>query len=505
MSRKTLLLVDGSSYLFRAFHALPDLRNKDNEPTGAIHGIVGMLRRLREDTRLHDGALFGAVVFDAPGKTFRDDMYDQYKANRAEMPDDLRAQIAPIHEISVALGWPLLVIPGIEADDVIGTLAVWARRAGMKTVISTGDKDLAQLVDDDTVLVNTMTRDGSPAQPMDARGVFERFGVPPERIVDFLSLTGDTVDNVPGVDKVGPKTAAKWISQYGSLDGVIAHAGEVGGKVGENLRAALDWLPTARQLVTVKTDCDMSQWLPSVEHLTFRPENQIELLKLFNRWELRTLARRLETAALQGEPGNGAQADGGNSDGDDAVAAMAAAAAGADVAVEEGTPAGGLHVATTHFETVFTDDELTRWIDRISGASLTSIDTETTSIDPMRAELVGLSLAVEPFAACYIPVAHRYTGAPDQLSREHVLARLKPWLESANHRKVGQNLKYDMHVLANHGIAFAGLEHDTLLQSYVLEAHRTHSMDALAARHLERKTITFQDVAGKGVRQITFD
>jgi DNA polymerase I len=529
MSQKTLLLVDGSSYLFRAFHALPDLRNKDNEPTGAIHGIVGMLRRLREDTHLHDGALYGAVIFDAPGRTFRDDMYDQYKANRTEMPDDLRRQIAPIHEISVALGWPLLVIPGIEADDVIGTLAKQAGRAGMKTVISTGDKDLAQLVDEDTVLVNTMTRDGSPAVPMDAQGVLERFGVAPERIVDFLTLTGDTVDNVPGVDKVGPKTAVKWLSQYGSLEDVMAHAGEIGGKVGENLRAALDWLPKARQLVTVKTDCELAQWLQSLEDLALRSENQEELLKHFNRWGLRTLARRMEQGATAGAAGAAGTTGTAGTAGTAAGAGRATAgtldtkASGEEdlpaelleepLLPQEDPPAGALAEAgrqqapqaPIRYETVFTEEQLERWIELIMAAPLTAFDTETTSIEPMHAQMVGLSLAVEPYVACYIPVGHTYAGAPDQLSREHVLARLKPWLESEHHRKVGQNLKYGMHVLANHGIRFAGVEHDTLLESYVLEAHRTHSLEALAARHLERKTITIQEVAGKGARMIGFE
>ena len=544
MSRKTLLLVDGSSYLFRAFHALPDLRNKDNEPTGAIHGVVGMLRLLRKDTRLHDGALYGAVVFDAPGKTFRDAVYDQYKANRTEMSDDLRVQIKPIHEISVSLGWPLLVIPGIEADDVIGTLAAQARCVGMRTVVSTSDKDLAQLVNEDTILVNTMTRDGSPAVPLDAAGVSERFGVPPERIIDFLSLTGDTVDNVPGVDKVGPKTAAKWITQYGSLEEVMAHAGEIGGKVGENLRAALGWLPTARELVTVKKDCDLSQWIGSVEELALRPENYDELMRHFTRWELRTLARRMEEEAAGnggrasaaraapfgatsagatsaggraaiGTPGAGAGAGAG-------TASNAAALAGdagdlevmdVEIAVLSRPEAAALErqereravAVPTDYETIFTEEALSRWIERIAGAPLTSFDMETTSVDPMHAEIVGLSLSTEPYVACYIPVGHRYAGAPDQLSREHVLSRLKPWLEDPRHLKLGQNLKYDMHVLANHGIAFAGIEHDTQLQSYVLEAHRTHTMDALAARHLERRTITYQDVAGKGAKQIPFD
>ena len=505
MSDKTLLLVDGSSYLFRAFHALPDLRNKDGEPTGAIHGIVGMLRRLRDDIRLHGGAAYGAVVFDAPGRTFRDDWYDQYKANRAETPDDLRRQIAPIHELAMALGWPLLVVPGIEADDVIGTLAVRARATGLRTIISTGDKDLAQLVDERTLLVNTMTRDGSPPETVDADGVRERFGVGPDRIVDFLSLTGDTVDNIPGVDKVGPKTAAKWLAQYGSLEGVIAHAAEVPGKIGENLRAALDWLPQARRLVTVRTDCDLSAWVGEVTELRFRDEDNERLLALFNRWGLRTFARRLgDDSPLRsgGRPGDGA---GGDAGGPVAATSGRDAGAGARAQGDAAVPPATREQPPTDYETVLTDAALDRWIDRITSAPLTSFDTETTSLDPMQAELVGLSLSVEPYVACYVPVAHRYAGAPDQLSRDHVLARLKPWLESGAHRKVGQNLKYDMHVLANHGIAFGGLEHDTMLQSYVLEAHRTHGMDALAARHLERRTITFQEVAGKGAHQIGFE
>jgi DNA polymerase-1 len=484
------------------------------------------------------------------------------------MPDDLRKQIKPIHEIAVALGWPLLMIPGIEADDVIGTLVAQARKAGMKTVVSTGDKDLAQLVDEQTVLVNTMTRDGSPALPMDAQAVLERFGVAPNQIVDFLSLTGDTVDNVPGVDKVGPKTAVKWITQYGSLEGVMAHAGEIGGKVGENLRAALDWLPTARELVTVKVDCDLSQWLQSVEELTLRAENQEELLQHFNRWGLRTLARRMEdgaasvaavaagrtaskggaaggsagraiggasggaigrTSAAPAARGSGAGFDllgdalqpgvigsvsgSGSDDRDEIPDELIGEAVAAEIAPPDEAEAAAqaeaerLHAAkaATQYETVCTDEALSRWIELIMHASLTAIDTVPNSVDPMRAELVGLSLAVEPYVACYIPLGHRYPGAPDQLGREQVLARLKPWLESGERRKVGQNLKFDMHVLANHGISLAGVEHDTLLQSYVLEAHRTHGTDALAARHLERRTTTVQDVAGKGVRQLTFD
>ena len=495
------MLVDGSSYLFRAFHALPDLRNKEDEPTGAIHGVVGMLRRLREDIRLHGGATLGAVVFDAPGKTFRDDWYPEYKANRAETPADLRSQIAPIHELSKALGWPLLVVPGVEADDVIGTLCAMATEAGVRTIVSTGDKDLAQLVDEDTLLVNTMTRDGSPPEAMDAAGVVARFGVPPDRIVDLLALTGDTVDNVPGVDKVGPKTAVKWLAQYGTLDGVIAHADEIKGKVGENLRAALDWLPMARKLVTVRCDCDLSPWLSSIDDLDFQQERVDELRGLFERWGLRTLSRRLDDSA--GASGGGGAAAGRRMASiDGTVRAASADGRGA----EHTPPAAGQapHPDPVH-EMVTTEAQLERWLETIDAAALVSFDTETTSLEAMQAEIVGLSFSVEPWVACYIPLAHRYAGAPEQLDREHVLARLRPWLESAEKRKVGQNLKYDTHVLANHGIALAGIAHDTMLQSYVLEAHRTHNMDALATRHLERRTITFEEVAGKGASQITFD
>ena len=518
MADKTLLLVDGSSYLFRAFHALPDLRNKAGEPTGAIHGVVAMLRRLREDTRLHGGATHGAVVFDAPGKTFRDDWYPEYKANRTETPEDLRSQIAPIHELSKALGWPLLVVPGVEADDVIGTLCEMATKAGMRTIVSTGDKDLAQLVDEDTLLVNTMTRDGSLPETMDAAGVVARFGVPPNRIVDYLSLTGDTVDNVPGVDKVGPKTAVKWLAEYDSLDGVIANAAAIKGKVGDNLRAALDWLPMARKLVTVRCDCDLSQWVGSVEELGFRDEQVDELRGLFDRWGLRTLARKLDVnrpddSRLEGSASSArSKTPGGRSDALDAREREAVVRAGA---VQEGAavdPAGvgeanadsPAHPTPVH-ELVTTEAQFDAWLARIVAADLVSFDTETTSLDPMLAEIVGLSLSVEPWVACYIPLAHRYAGAPAQLDRAQVLERLKPWLEDPDKPKVGQNLKYDMHVLANHGIALAGVAHDTMLESYVLEAHRTHGMDALAARHLERRTITFEEVAGKGAQQIGFE
>ena len=534
---QTLLLVDGSSYLFRAYHALPDLRNKAGEPTGAIHGMVGMLRRLRDDTRLHGGATLGAVIFDAPGRTFRDDLYEHYKANRSQTPEALVAQIAPIHELTQALGWPLLVVPGIEADDVIGTLATRARAAGMRTVISTGDKDLAQLVDDETLLVNTMTRDGVPPTVMDAAGVRDKFGVDPGQIIDFLTLTGDAVDNVPGVDKVGPKTAAKWLNEYGSLDAILQHADEIKGKVGENLRAARDWLPRGRELVTVLRDADLSAWVGGVETLKLRPEDEEALLGLFDRWELRTFARRLVadrqrreagagmghgadmTGAAAGEGASAGQGTPGHASASAGAAGSRAGhgAAGDGTAGPEALPGGIGHftrdgivleappAGELQAETVATRAALDAWLARVQAADRVAIDTETTSKDPHAARLVGISLAVTPWQGCYIPVGHNYAGVPEQLPLDEVLAVLKPWLESDAPQKVGQNIKYDMHVLANHGITLRGVVDDTMLESYVLEAHRTHGMDALAGRHLNRTTITYEEVAGKGAKAIGFD
>ncbi|MFN7571633.1 MAG: DNA polymerase I [Betaproteobacteria bacterium] len=472
---KTLLLVDGSSYLYRAYHALPDLRTAAGEPTGAVRGFVGMLRTLREQVP----ADYLACVFDAKGKTFRDDIYPEYKANRPPMPDDLARQIGPIHEVAAALGWPVLEIAGIEADDVIGTLAAHARAHGARTVISTGDKDLAQLVDDTTLLVNTMSN-----ERLDAAAVEAKFGVRPDQIVDYLTLVGDAVDNVPGVDKVGPKTAAKWLQQYGSLDAVVEHAGEIGGVVGENLRKALKWLPTARELVTVRTDHDLAEQVPHFDTLLARPVDADTLRALFERWEFRSFLKDVDSAATSPFKGEAGRGMGG----------------------EEHTPRQTLQPPPQlHYETVLTKAQLDAWLARIHAAPITSIDTETTSLDPMRAQLVGISLSVAEHAACYIPLAHRYPGAPAQLERDAVLAYLKPWLQSERHKKLGQNLKYDAHVLANHGIRLAGIAHDTLLQSYVLEAHRSHDMDSLAERHLGRKTITYEEVCGKGANQIGFD
>src|SRR5690606_30201310 len=453
---------------------LPDMRNRDGEPTGAIYGMVAMLRRLRADAKLNRGATHGAVVFDPPGKTFRDDIYPEYKANRAEMPEDLRRQIPIIHELVRALGWPLVMVSGLEADDVIGTLAARASAHGIHTLVSTGDKDLAQLVDERVTLFNTMPRDTGAIEWLDPTAVEEKFGVPPSLIVDWLSLVGDSVDNVPGVDKVGPKTAVKWLQKYGSLDEIIAHADEIPGKVGENLRAALGWLPTARELVTVKRDCELPPEIADLDGaLSFSEESLAELRELFERCSFRTWLRDVE----------------------DRLAAGGKAGAAPDPA--------GVGPATA-YETILAMEDLDRWIERIRGAGLVAFDTETTSLDPMLARIVGLSLSVEPGHACYVPMAHDYAGAPAQLPVDEVLGRMRDWLEDPGAKKVGQNLKYDMHVLENHGIRLAGVEHDTLLQSYVLEAHRSHDMDALAARHLDRRTITYTEVAGKGAKQIPF-
>ncbi len=464
---KTLLLLDGSSYLYRAFHALPDLRTAAGEPTGALRGFISMLRTLRQQVPTD----YLACVFDAKGKTFRDDLYPEYKANRAAMPEDLVRQIEPIHAATRALGWPVIEIEGIEADDVIGTLARYAAQHGLRTVISTGDKDLAQLVDEHTTLVNTMS-----GETLDVPGVEAKFGVPPTRIVDYLSLVGDSVDNVPGVEKVGPKTAAKWLQTYGSLDAIVERAGDIGGVVGDNLRKALPWLPTARTLVTVKTDCDLALHVPELAALALRDEDLDRLRDLYGRYEFKSWLRETSEPVAADPPAGAVQATHAHSD-----------------------------APRPQYETVLTREQLDAWLQRIGAAELTCVDTETTSLDPMAARLVGLSLSVEPLQACYIPLAHHYAGAPDQLPFDATMAALRPWLESPHHRKVGQHLKYDMHVFANHGIRLAGVAHDTLLESYVLEAHRNHDMDSLAERHLGRKTITFAEVCGKGANQLRFD
>ncbi len=482
----TLLLVDGSSYLYRAFHAMPDLRNSHGEPTGAIYGVLNMLRRLDSDHKASDVA-YKACVFDAKGKTFRDDWYPQYKAQRPPMPDDLAAQIAPIHAGVAACGWPILCVDGVEADDVIGTLATRAAAQGIDVVISTGDKDLAQLVAPRVTLVNTMSN-----EVLDEAGVLAKFGVAPERIVDYLALIGDAVDNVPGVAKVGPKTAQKWLAQYGSLDGIVAAAGDIGGVVGENLRRALDFLPLGRRLVTVRCDVELPCALAD---LAPRAADSDTLLELFTRYEMRSWLREVE--AGQASPAPDTPPDSAA-----ATAPAPAPSAGADLLADDGAHRAG-------YVTITDEDSLASWLERIENAELTALDTETTSLDPLAARLVGISFAVAPGEAAYLPLAHDYPGAPAQLPLADVLERLKPWLESPRHAKIGQNLKYDQHVFANHGIGIKGVAHDTLLQSYVLEAGRDgvrgHDLGALALRHLGLSTIPYEALCGKGVKQIGFN
>ena len=463
--RKTLLLVDGSSYLYRAFHALPDLRNSAGEPTNAIKGVLSMLHKLRKD----HAADYIACVFDAKGKTFRDDLYPEYKAHRPPMPDDLRSQIEPLHVAIRAEGWPLVVIDGVEADDVIGTLVVDAARQNIRSIVSTGDKDMAQLVNDHVMLVNTMSE-----ETLDEAGVAAKFGVPPNRIIDYLSLIGDTVDNVPGVAKVGPKTAVKWLTEYDSLDNLVAHADAIKGVVGDNLRAARDWLPQARALITIKTDVMLPFELDS---LTLQPRDLETLRPLFERYAFRTWLRDLDAAATE-VPAMPEQ----NSSGD--------------------------HRAG--YETVMTEAALDAWIARLEAAPAFAFDTETTGLNPMQAELVGISFATEAGVAAYLPLAHRYAGAPEQLGRDATLAKLKPLLENPEPKIIGQHLKYDRHIFANYGIALGGIEHsgvldDTLLQSYVLEAHQSHELGNLTTRHVGLATISYDDVTGKGTSRIGFE
>ncbi|MDQ3261960.1 MAG: DNA polymerase I [Pseudomonadota bacterium] len=467
---QTLLLVDGSSYLYRAFHALPDLRSPQGDPTGAIYGVINMLRKLRADYKPD----YLACVMDAKGKTFRDDWYSDYKANRAVMPDDLSVQIEPLLETIRALGWPLLMVDGVEADDVIGTLARHAESRGANTVVSTGDKDLTQLVTAHVTLINTMSN-----ETLDEAGVMAKFGVEPGRIVDYLTLVGDSVDNVPGVEKVGPKTAVKWLSQYQTLDNLIANAREIGGLVGDNLRKALDWLPQGRRLLTVKCDVDLPfEWI----NLTAKDADNTKLVTLFERFGFKSWRREFESAQ------EGLRAGG---EGTGVLAASRAAQSAPPIARE--------------FDTVLTEAALDSWIEKIKSASLVCVVTETTGLDPMTARIVGMSFSVEPHRGAYIPLAHRYAGAPAQLDFEQTLARLKPLLEDPSIKKLGQNVKYDRHIFANHGIYLNGIEHDTLLESYVLESHRPHDINSLASRHLDVKTIKLEEVSGKGVNQIGFD
>lgn len=464
-----LVLVDGSSYLFRAFHALPPLTNSQGAPTGAIHGVVNMLKRLQAS---YPSEHF-VVVFDAPGKTFRHELYPDYKANRPPMPDDLRCQIEPLHAIVRAMGMPLLAVPGVEADDVIGTLAKRASEGGRPVVISTGDKDMAQLVDERVTLVNTMSD-----TTMDQAGVVEKFGVPAERIIDYLALVGDKVDNIPGVPSCGPKTAVKWLGLYDSLDGVIANADSVKGKIGEKLRAALPELPLSYRLATI--DCEVALELDE-DALLLAPRDTEALRELFTELEMRSALRELGEAPP--EPGE--------------VAAQAA---------EQPTAPAAALVAPVAHEVVTDAGRFGEWLARLAAASEFAFDTETTSLDYMQARVVGVSFAVEPGEAAYVPCGHDYEGAPEQLSLDDVLGGLAPLLADAAKTVIGQNLKYDLHVLANHGVEVGAQLHDTMLQSYLLDAAGSrHDMDTLARKHLGAQTIKYEDIAGKGKAQLSFE
>ncbi|MFT6028450.1 MAG: DNA polymerase-1 [Oleiphilaceae bacterium] len=469
------ILVDGSSYLFRAFHGLPPLLNSKGQPTGAIKGVISMLKRIPQD---YPGSNV-IVIFDAKGKNFRHDLFPEYKANRPPMPDDLRCQIAPIHQIIKAMGFPLLIIPDVEADDVIGVLANEATHNKQDVIISTGDKDMAQLVTEHVTLVNTMTD-----SKMNIAGVKEKFGVRPDQIIDYLALIGDTVDNIPGVPKCGPKTAVKWLAQYESLEGVMNNAHEIKGKVGEYLRNSIAFLPLSYELATIKIDLELPQKLHEIEH---EIEDKDTLLTLFKEYEFRTWVSALEKDGFFTRDHSAKQAPVKNEQENEVV----------DVASSE---------PEVDYQTVLSEADFNRWLEKLKSSSLFAFDTETTSLKYMEAEIVGVSFAVEEGCAAYVPLAHDYLDAPEQLDRNWVLAQLKPILENNETKKVGQNLKYDKNVLFNHGIDLRGIEHDTMIESYVLNStSNRHDMDTLAATHLGKETIHFEDIAGKGVKQLTFN
>ncbi|KQT08022.1 DNA polymerase I [Ramlibacter sp. Leaf400] len=487
-SRKTLLLVDGSSYLYRAFHAMPDLRAVPGDPTspatGAIRGMINMMQKLRKDVR----ADYAACVFDAPGKTFRDDLYPDYKANRSPMPDELRTQIEPIHEVVRLLGWKVLNVPGVEADDVIGTLACMAHERGVRTVISSGDKDMSQLVNDHVTVIDTMND-----RVRDVAGVQNEFGVPPQLMVDYQALVGDSVDNVPGVDKVGPKTAVKLLQEYGSLDQLIARAGEVKGAVGQNLRNALEWLPKGRELLTIRKDCDLKEHIPGfpeLEDIVINGQDTEKLKAFYARYGFKGLVKQLELHDVPPELL------------EEHKKKEAASPNGS--LFEEPDLAGRSQATNLQYETVLAWAQLDALLAQLEAAPLVAVDTETNSLDEMQAEIIGLSFSTAPGIAAYLPLAHSYAGVRDQLPRDEALARLKPWLENPDRPKLGQHVKYDRHVFANHGIEVRGYAHDTMLESYVLEVHKPHGLASLAERHLGRSGIDYENIAGKGQHQIPF-
>jgi DNA polymerase-1 len=481
-----VIFVDGSSYLYRAFYALPPLTNSRGEPTGAVFGVLNMLQRFVRE-RPGDDVV---VVFDAPGRTFRDDLFAEYKAQRAPMPDDLRSQTEPLLAAVEALGLPLLRIAGVEADDVIGTLAMRAAAQGRDVVISTGDKDMAQLVNERITLVNTMTN-----SRLDRDGVKAKFDVWPEQIIDYLALVGDSSDNIPGIDKVGPKTAAKWLAAYGSLDEIVRHAGEIAGVVGENLRAGLDTLALSRRLATIRLDLDLPP--EAVNHARREPD-KAKLRELYTRLEFKGLLKALDAEAPSVATAVAV--------GDGAVT-VATAVAGSPAAAAATAASAATHTPLPReYETILTEEALQRWLGMLQKADLAAFDTETTSLNYSEARIVGMSFCIEAGRAAYLPLAHRYAGAPEQLDLDATLSKLKPWLEDATRGKVGHHLKYDAHVLRNHGIRLAGFRHDSMLESYVLNSVATrHDMDSVAKLYLGIDTIKYEDVAGKGARQIGFD
>ncbi|MDB5887115.1 MAG: polymerase, partial [Polaromonas sp.] len=496
--KKTLLLVDGSSYLYRAFHAMPDLRVTPGDPaspaTGAIRGMINMMQKLRKDVR----ADYAVCVFDAKGPTFRDALYPDYKAQRSAMPDDLRSQVEAIHEVVQLMGWKVLCVPGVEADDVIGTLACIGSRQQIEVIISSGDKDLSQLVDEHITVIDTMND-----RRRDLAGVEAEFGVPPRLMVDYQTLVGDAVDNVPGVPKVGPKTAVKWLLEYGSLDALVARAGEIKGAVGENLRNALDWLPKGRELLTIKKDCDLAAYingLPAMESLAIGELQTSALRTFYLKYGFKGLVSQIDADSTPPELVGGAErrkprAPTASNDSpglfDDEPSSL-------DTPLPE-------RASNLVYDTVLDWSAFDRWLAKVEAAELVAIDTETTSLDEMRARIVGISFSVTPGEAAYIPLGHDYPGAPEQLPLDDVLARLKPWLENPARPKLGQHVKYDRHVFANHGIEVQGYAHDTMLQSYVLDVTKPHGLASLAQRHVGRSGISYEDLCGKGAGQIRFN
>jgi DNA polymerase I len=486
-----LVLVDGSSYLYRAFHALPGFSTSRGEPTGAVLGVLNMMAKFMKD---YAPKRIG-LVFDASGKTFRDQIFTEYKAHRTPMANDLRSQIEPLFTILRAQGYPVLRIEGVEADDVIGTLACRAARAGQQVLISTADKDMAQLVDGSITLINTMSN-----SVLDRPGVKAKFDVYPEQMIDYLALVGDTSDNIPGIEKVGPKTAAKLLGQYGTLDELIAHVGEVPGKVGENLRAGVQTLELSRKLATIRTDLELEM---NAEELELGKPDIAALRELYTRWELRSLLRQLEGS----HPSEGSTSPAGAHEGGAPAFALSSPDSGpAAGAAASGSQSAPLPTIQRHYATLFEWSDLERWISTLRSAEMFAFNTETTSIDYMKADIVGLSFATEPGLAAYVPLGHDYPGAPAQLARDRVLAALKPILEDPDRPKVGHDLKYDAHVLLKYGIRLAGMRFDTMLESYVWNSVATrHDRDTTAGRYLALSTVKYEDVAGKGAKQLSFN